>query len=74
MDSSGYHFLISLFSSRKQPQPPRPTHSAFTAKIESILQSNWSLEEAGQEVIIGRKVLVTRYKCVAMDVSVMGCP
>ena len=67
-------FLVCLSSCRKQPQPPRPTRSAFSAKIESILPTNWSLEEDGQEVIIGRKVLVRTYTCVAMDVSVMRDP
>jgi hypothetical protein len=36
-----------------------------------VLPSNWTLEESGQDIILGRKEPVTKYTCVAMDVGVV---
>lgn len=78
MNRSGLVFgmiLLAILSScTRLPQKPSQQRGAFAARIESILPSNWALEENGQEVIIGRKEPIMRYTCVAMDVSLLRDP
>jgi hypothetical protein len=63
--------LATLSSCSHATQQPSQIASPFAARIESVLPPNWALEENGQEIIIGRKEPITRYTCVAMDVSVL---
>ena len=67
-------FLALLASCSRVNQEPSQPRSAFAARIESVLPRNWTLEENGQEIIIGRKEPITRYTCVAMDVSLLRRP
>jgi hypothetical protein len=67
----GLATLAIISSCSRVKQLPSQTHSAFAARIKSVLPPNWDLEENDQEVIIGRKEPITRYTCVAMDVSVL---
>jgi hypothetical protein len=75
MNQSGLVFgmiLMAILSScARVPQKASQQRGAFAARIESILPSNWALEENGQDVIIGRKQPITRYACVAMDVRLV---
>jgi len=66
--------LATLSSCRKATQRPSQTRSAFAAKIESVLPTNWSLEENGQEVMIARKEPIIRWTCVALDLSLLRDP
>jgi hypothetical protein len=66
--------LAILSSCRKAAQKPSQTRSAFAAKIEAVLPTNWSLEENGQEVMIARKQPIIRWTCVALDLSLLQDP
>ncbi len=66
--------LAILSSCSRVTQKPAETPSAFAARVESVLPPNWALQENGQEVIIERKEPITRYTCVAMDISVLRRP
>src|ERR1044072_1495024 len=70
----GLTLLAALSSCRSVPQKTSQPRSAFAARIESVLPPNWTLEENGQEVIIGRKEPITKYPCVAMDMAVFRRP
>jgi hypothetical protein len=61
--------LAMLSSCRHATQQPSQTLSPIAVRIESVLPPNWALEEKGQEIMIGRQEPITRYTCVAMDVS-----
>ena len=67
-------FFATLSSCRKGTQKPSQTRSAVAVQIESLLPANWSLEEYGEEVMIARKERITRYACVAMDLSIFRHP
>jgi hypothetical protein len=64
-------FLSSLSSCGRVTQQVASTRGAFAARVESVLPSNWTVEESGQDVILRRKEPITKYTCVAMDVSVL---
>jgi hypothetical protein len=66
--------LATLCSCTRVTQKPSQQHSAFAARIESVLPSDWALEESGQETVITRKQPITRYPCVAMDVGLFRQP
>ena len=77
MNRSRILLILLLFSSVAScSKPVAPSHqlSPFASRIQSALPANWSLEDKGQEVIIGRKEPIVRYPCVAMDVSLFRSP
>ncbi len=66
--------LAALCACSRVAQKPSHNRSEFAVRVASALPPDWTLEENGQEVLIGRKELITHYTCVAMDVSVLGRP
>jgi len=64
----------SVLSCGKTPQPKLQKRSAFAVRIESVLPTDWALEENGQEVIIRRQEPVKTYGCVGLDVNLMRRP
>jgi len=66
--------LATLSSCRKATQKLSQTQSAFAAKIEAVLPTNWSLEENGEEVMIARKQPIIKWTCVALDLSLLQDP
>jgi len=66
--------LAAVSCSKATPKLPSQTRSAFARQIESVVPTNWSLEENSDEVMITRKEPIMTYPCVAMDLSVLRTP
>jgi hypothetical protein len=60
----------SVLSCGKDNKAPRQVHSEFATKIAGVLPPGWSLQEAGDDIMLTRKDPVTLFVCVAMDLSV----
>ena len=63
--------LVWFSSCNRATPPPQRTVSAFAARVEAVLPTDWLLVETGQEIIISRKNPITQFPCVAMDVAVL---
>ena len=66
--------FVMLSSCYRATSQPQRTRSAFAAQVESVLPTDWSLEENGEEITISRKNPITQFPCVAMDVAVLRSP
>jgi hypothetical protein len=61
--------LVTVTSCRTAVQAPRQERSEFASRIRTVLPQTWTLQENGDEVVIGRQDSLTWYPCVSLDVA-----
>lgn len=63
-DTAGHCYLC-----RTAVQAPRQERSEFASRIRTVLPQTWTLQENGDEVVIGRQDSLAWYPCVSLDVA-----